>query len=455
MMDPTIFREYDIRGIVDENLNEETALLTGKGFGSFLIKSGKINVVVGRDNRQSSKKLADAVIEGLISTGITVIDVGQLPTPALYFSVIFLKTDGGLMITASHNPPQYNGFKLRLGEKAMYGEQIQKIREIIVKREFEYGKGAKKSVDILSAYKTAIKERIKLLRSVKVVVDAGNGTTGPIAVQLLRELGCEVEELYCEPDGNFPHHLPDPTVEENLKDLSHLVKITGAEVGIGYDGDGDRVGAVDEKGGILWGDQILTLFAKEILKKRPAVPIVFDVKCSLSLIETIRKYGGNPVMWRTGYPHIQSKMSELKAPIGGEMSGHMYFFDNYYGYDDGIFASCRLLEIISQYDEKGISHLLSDIPRYPSTPEIRTECSETEKFNIVQDIKEFFSKQFEIIDIDGVRILFEDGWALIRASNTQPILVLRFEARTEKRLQEIKNLVREKLKNYSSVKITF
>ena len=454
-MDPAIFREYDIRGIVDKDIDEEVAVMIGKGFGSSLIRQGRKSLAAGRDNRHSSKMLMDALIEGATSVGLRVIDVGQLPTPALYFSVIYLKADGGVMITASHNPAEYNGFKLRKGEQAVFGEEIQKLREIIEEGHFEQGKGKREAANTLPAYAAAIKERIKLTRKVKLVVDAGNGTTGPIATPLLRELGCDVVELYCEPDGNFPHHLPDPTVEENLVDLSRKVREEKAEVGIGYDGDGDRVGAVDERGNILWGDQILTVFAREALKKRSPAPIVLDVKCSQSLIDTIKRYGGIPVMWRTGYPHIQSKMREISAPVGGEMSGHMYFADNYFGYDDGIFASCRLLEIISHAKEEGVSHLLSDVPTYPSTPEIRTECSEADKFKIVEDVKEFFSRGYETIDIDGVRIIFDDGWALIRASNTQPLLVLRFEAKTQKRLEEIKNLVRDKLKSYPSVKISF
>jgi phosphomannomutase/phosphoglucomutase len=454
-MDPAIFREYDIRGIVDKDIDEEVAVMIGKGFGSSLIRQGRKSLAAGRDNRHSSKMLMDALIEGATSVGLRVIDVGQLPTPALYFSVIYLKADGGVMITASHNPAEYNGFKLRKGEQAVFGEEIQKLREIIEEGHFEQGKGKREAANTLPAYAAAIKERIKLTRKVKLVVDAGNGTTGPIATPLLRELGCDVVELYCEPDGNFPHHLPDPTVEENLVDLSRKVREEKAEVGIGYDGDGDRVGAVDERGNILWGDQILTVFAREALKKRSPAPIVLDVKCSQSLIDTIKRYGGIPVMWRTGYPHIQSKMREISAPVGGEMSGHMYFADNYFGYDDGIFASCRLLEIISHDKEEGVSHLLSDVPTYPSTPEIRTECSEADKFKIVEDVKEFFSRGYETIDIDGVRIIFDDGWALIRASNTQPLLVLRFEAKTQKRLEEIKNLVRDKLKSYPSVKISF
>jgi phosphomannomutase/phosphoglucomutase len=454
-MDPTIFREYDIRGIINRDLNEEIAVMIGKGFGSYLIKEGRNTIAVGRDNRLSSKKLGEAVIEGLTSSGLTAIDVGQLPTPALYFSVIHLKTEGGIMITASHNPPQYNGFKLRKGEHAVFGEEIQRLRLFIEKGRFEQGKGRKESVNTLPAYVAAIKQRVKLNRRIKVVADAGNGTTGPVATQILKDLGCDVVELYCEPDGNYPHHIPDPTVEENLVDLSKTVRETKAEVGVSYDGDGDRVGAVDERGTVLWGDQILTIYAKDVLQKRHAAPIVLDVKCSQSLIDTIKRYGGTPVMWRTGYPHIQSKMRELSAPVGGEMSGHMYFADNYFGYDDGIFASCRLLEIISHDKEEGVSHLLFDVPTYPSTPEIRTECSEADKFKIVQEVKEFFSKRYETIDIDGVRIILDDGWALIRASNTQPLLVLRFEAKTKKRLEEIKNLVRDKLRTYPSVKISF
>lgn len=452
-MEAEIFREYDIRGIVGEALDTGTALKIGKGFGTYLDNYGGKTVVVGRDNRLSSFDLQQATIEGLLSTGYRVIDIGQVPTPTFYFSVIHFKADGGMVITASHNPPQYNGFKMRRGENAVFGEGIQEVRKIIEAGNFKVGEGKRETRKVVDDYLSAIKGRIKLKRSLKVVVDAGNGTTGPVVTRLLKDLGCELTELYCEPDGTFPHHLPDPTVEKNLVDLIAKVKEVGADVGVGLDGDGDRLGAVDDKGGMVWGDQLLSLFTREIIRGKPA-GVVFDVKCSQALIETISQCGGTPVMWKTGYPNIQAKMKEVQAPLGGEMSGHFYFMDDYFGFDDGIFASCRLLQILSGTD-KALSQLLSTIPLYQSTPEIRTECSEKDKFRIVKELKGYFKGKYETIEVDGIRILFEDGWALIRASNTQPIIVLRFEAKTKERLEEIKKIVRDKLGNYPSVTIGF
>jgi phosphomannomutase/phosphoglucomutase len=448
-----IFREYDVRGIVGKTLDREGAGIFGKGFGTYLSGHGGQIVVVGRDNRASSADLQRAVIEGLVATGCQVIDVGQLPTPGFYFAVIHLHADGGIMVTASHNPPEYNGFKMRRGEKAVFGDEIQEIRKIIEGAAFNRGKGSSEMRDIVDDYLSAISRRITLKRPLKVVADAGNGTTGPLVRRLLKDLGCELTELYCEPDGTFPHHLPDPTVEKNLTDLIARVRETGADVGVGYDGDGDRLGAVDEQGNIVWGDQLLSLFTLDIIQSKPA-PVVFDVKCSQALIETIDRYGGRPVMWKTGYPNIQDKMLEVQSPVGGEMSGHFYFMDDYFGFDDGIFASCRLLQLLSNTD-RSLSELVGALPRYHSTPEIRAECSEKDKFAIVEELTTYFKEHYKTIDVDGIRILFEDGWALIRASNTQPILVLRFEAKTGKSMKEIQKIVRNKLRDYPSVKIEF
>jgi phosphomannomutase/phosphoglucomutase len=448
-----IFREYDIRGVVGESLHTQDAVSIGKGFGTYLQGFGGKVIVVGRDNRLSSFDLQQAAIEGLLSTGCQVIDVGQVPTPTLYFSVIHLKADGGMVITASHNPAQYNGFKIRRGENAVFGDAVQEIRKIIEKGDFRRGKGKKTTQQVNDEYLSAIKHRINIKRPLKVVVDAGNGTTGPFITHLLKDLGCELIELYCEPDGTFPHHLPDPTVEKYLVDLIAKVRETGAEVGIGLDGDGDRLGAVDERGGIVWGDQLLSLFTQEILSRKPA-SVVFDVKCSQGLIEIIERYGGTPVMWRTGYPNIQAKMKEVQAPVGGEMSGHFYFMDDYFGFDDGMFAACRLLQILSATTQS-MSKLLSTVPQYVSTPEIRTECDEKDKFRIVEELKGYFKGKYETIEVDGIRILFEEGWALIRASNTQPLLVLRFEANTTQVMEKIKTLVRDKLREYPSVIISF
>ncbi len=452
-MDSEMFREYDIRGIVGESLDTDGALKIGKGFGTYLSNFGEKTVVVGRDVRLSSFDLQQAVMEGLISTGCHVIDVGQVPTPTFYFSVIHLKADAGMVVTASHNPAQYNGFKMRRGENAVFGEMIQEVRKIIDKGDYKTGKGDREEREVIDDYLAAIKSRITLKRTLKVVADAGNGTAGPIATSVLKDLGCELIELYCEPDGSFPNHLPDPTVEENLVDLIAKVRETGADVGVGYDGDGDRLGAVDEKGGVVWGDQLLSLFTRDIITRKPA-SVVFDVKCSQALIETISQSGGTPVMWKTGYPNIQAKMKEVQAPLGGEMSGHFYFMDDFFGFDDGVFASCRLIQLLSATD-KTFSQLLSAIPRYQSTPEIRTECSEKDKFRIVQELKEYFKEKYDTIDVDGIRILFDGGWALIRASNTQPILVLRFEAKPEQKMEEIKKIVRDKLSSYPSVAMDF
>ena len=452
-MESEIFREYDVRGIVGETLDAEGALTLGKGFGTYCSKQGGGILAVGRDNRLSSFDLQQAVIAGLVSTGFQVIDLGQLPTPAFYFSVIHLQTDGGIMVTASHNPPHYNGFKMRRGERAVFGEEIQEIRKIIEMGSFTVGKGRSETRDTVDDYLSAITNRIRLKRPLKVVADAGNGTAGPLVARVLKDLGCELIELYCEPDGTFPHHLPDPTVASNLVDLIAKVKETGADVGVAYDGDGDRLGAVDETGSIVWGDQLLSLFSMEILQGKPA-PVVFDVKCSQALIETVKQCGGIPVMWKTGYPNIQAKMIEVQAPVGGEMSGHFYFMDDYFGFDDGIFTSCRLLQLISNTDQS-LSELLQVLPHYQSTPEIRAECPEKEKFTIVQELTSYFKERYATIDVDGIRILFEDGWALIRASNTQPIIVLRFEAKTQERMEEIQKIVRDRLRAYPSVTIDF
>jgi phosphomannomutase/phosphoglucomutase len=446
-----IFREYDIRGVVGDTLTGEDAVLFGRGFGTYLRGRGGNTVAVGRDNRLSSPELQAAVIEGLLSTGCRVYDVGQLPTPAFYFSVIHCKADGGVMVTASHNPPSYNGFKLRLGEAAVFGAEIQKIASIIESGDFAEGKGSREARGIIDEYLAAIRSRIRLKRRLKVVADAGNGTAGPLVKRLLKDLGCDLVELYCEPDGTFPHHLPDPTIDENVAELGARVREAGADAGVAYDGDADRLGAVDEQGMVVRGDQLLSLFAGEVLARNPA-PVVFDVKCSEALIETVTRSGGTPVMWKTGYPNIQARMNEVHAPVGGEMSGHFYFMDDYFGFDDGIYASCRLLQLLSNTD-RPLSVLVRSLPFYWSTPEIRAECTEAEKFGIVRDLKEQFGRKYQTVDIDGIRIRFDDGWALIRASNTQPILVLRFEAKTRERMEEIQNLVKEKLVRYPSVKL--
>lgn len=450
-MNPHIFRQYDVRGLVDEDLTEEVVTNLGRAYGTFLQRLGLKNVVLGRDVRLSSTRLRDDLMEGILSTGCTVIDIGVVPTPVLYFSIVHLEKDGGVMITGSHNPIEYNGFKMCRGVLSIYGDDIQQLRGIIESGRFTSGKGQQDVYDIVPEYIRNIEGKIKIERPIKMVIDAGNGTAGEIAPRIFEDLGCHVVKLYCEPDGRFPNHLPDPTVPEYLKDLISKVHQEEADIGIGYDGDADRLGAVDEKGEIVWGDKLLALYARDILRNEKGAKIVFDVKCSQGLVDDITANGGVPVMWKTGHSLLKAKMKEEGAPVGGEMSGHMFFGDNY-GYDDAIYASARLVRILSE-SNRPFSVMTADIPRYYSTPEIRVECSEDKKFEIVDDVKNYFKKTYETIDIDGVRILFKDGWGLVRASNTQPILVMRCEAGTEERLLEIEKIIIDKLREYPSVKV--
>jgi phosphomannomutase/phosphoglucomutase len=445
-MNAHIFRQYDIRGIVGADLTDEVSKNIGKAIGTYLRKYGK-NVVVGRDVRKSSPSLGDALIEGLLSTGCDVIDVGTLPTPLLYFSIYLYSQTGGVMLTGSHNPAEYNGFKVCHGLRSIYGEEIQKLREIIEQNNFQEGSGKLTKKDPKDKYIDFILKRVNIAPNLKIVIDAGNGTSGFVIPSLMKKLNLEYSCLYCEPDGNFPNHLPDPTIPEYMKDLIKKVREQNADIGIGYDGDADRIGAVDDKGRIVWGDKLLCLYAKELLEKNPGSKIIMDVKCSQATVEYIEKYGGQPIMWKTGHSLIKEKMKETGALLAGEMSGHMFFKDNYLGFDDAIFASLRLLEILSKSNKK-FSELVDEIPHYYSTPEIRIDCPEEEKFKVVNELKEYFKKRYKTIDIDGVRILFKNGWGLIRASNTQPVLVLRFEAKNEKELERIKNEIKDKLKEY-------
>ncbi|NWF91678.1 MAG: phosphomannomutase/phosphoglucomutase [Syntrophaceae bacterium] len=444
-INPQIYREYDIRGVVDKDLTPEIVRKLGQGFGSHMAAQGRFNLVVGRDGRLTSKAFRDALTKGLTSTGCNVVDIGLCPTPVYYFSIFHLDQEGGMMVTGSHNPPEFNGFKISVGKSTIFGEEIQALRRLIEKGEFLKGQGTVSEKEIIPAYQEHIKKDIRLRKRLKVVIDAGNGTAGVVAGPLLRDLGCEVEELYCEIDGRFPNHFPDPTIPGNLKDLIERVKQTGSDVGIGYDGDGDRIGVVDETGNILWGDQLMILFSREILKERKGATFVAEVKCSENLFADIEKHGGRAIMWKTGHSLIKEKIKEEKAVLGGEMSGHIFFADRYFGYDDAIYASCRLVELLSKTDKR-LSQLLGDVPKTFITPEIRVDCPDEIKFEVVERVKEALKKDYPIIDVDGVRVRFEDGWGLVRASNTQPVLVLRFEASTEKRLTEIKKFVEEKVK---------
>jgi len=452
-INPFIFREYDVRGVVDKDLTDDVVRLLGKAFGTYLQRQGGKKVSVGGDVRLSTERFRQALMEGLTSTGVDVINIGTVPTPVQYFSLFKLNVDGGVMITGSHNPPEFNGFKMAVGQSTIYGEEIQKLREIIESDEFLTGSGQVETVDLIPDYIADIKNRIHLKGAVKAVIDCGNGAGSLVAEKLMRELGVDAFFLYCEPDGTFPNHHPDPTVEEYIQDLRDQVLKLNADLGVAYDGDADRIGVIDDKGNIVWGDRLLILFARDVLKEKKGQKIIFEVKCSQALPEAIEAAGGEPIMWKTGHSLLKKKMKETGATIAGEMSGHLFFADRYYGYDDAIYASARLMELISNTGKK-ISELLADVPQYYSTPEMRVECpSDEEKFKIAQKAAEYFKANYEVIDVDGVRILFGDGWGLVRASNTQPVLVLRFEAKTPERLEEIKNLVLNKLKEFGDIKL--
>ncbi len=447
-MNPRIFREYDIRGVVDQDLTDKLVRLLGRAFSTYLFNQGKRRVVLGRDGRLSSPRFRDSLVQGMVSGGLDVVDIGVCPTPVFYFSLFHLDREGGVMITGSHNPPEFNGFKVCVGKEALYGEEIQNLRRLAEARRFVDGKGSVSFHEILPAYQNFILRNISLKRKPKVVVDSGNGTAGTVAPQILRALGCQVEELYSQVDGRFPNHFPDPTIPGNMQDLIAKVKETGAEVGIAYDGDADRIGVADHLGNIIWGDQLMILFARDVLRNHPGATIISEAKCSQILYDEIAKHGGRPIMWRTGHSLLKRKMKEEKALLGGEMSGHIFFADRYFGYDDAIYASCRLLEILSQSDQR-LPELLSDLPRTFTTPEIRVDCPDDQKFALVERVKESFRKEYPIVDVDGVRVLFPDGWGLVRASNTQPVLVLRFEARSPERLGEIRRLIENRVTELS------
>jgi phosphomannomutase/phosphoglucomutase len=448
-MNPSIFREYDVRGLHETDLTTPVITDLGRAFGTTVRRQGLKTVALGRDFRPSSPRLAAALEAGLLETGCEVLRVGVLPTPGLYWSIVHLKTDAGVQVTGSHNPSEYNGFKMNLGLASIHGEQIQQLRKMIEARDFdllerEAEKGEPRDIPTEAAYMDMLASKVAPKRKLKVVLDAGNGCAGPVAPDVFRRVGCEVVELFTEPDGSYPNHQPDPTVEANMQDLIRKVKETGADLGIGYDGDADRVGAVDERGRIVWGDQILALLAREVLAKYPGAPIVFDVKCSQGLEEDIVAHGGKPIMARTGHSVMKARMKEEKAPLAGELSGHIFYQDDFFGFDDAIYVSLRLLRIVAD-SGKTLGELLDTVPQYVATPEIRLDASDEEKFAIVDRVRDHFSKDHEVIAIDGARIKFGDGWGLVRASNTQPVLVVRFEAKTKERLAEIQDEVMQVL----------
>ncbi len=444
-MNIQIFREYDVRGLHETDLTDPVVTDLGRAFGTYVRRQGGRTVALGRDFRPSSPRLAAALEAGLLETGCIVLRAGILPTPGLYWAIVHLKTDAGVQVTGSHNPSEYNGFKMNLGLASIHGAQIQQLRRMVEARDFDLatgpaGKGETRETPTEKAYMDMLASKVRPKRRLKVVLDAGNGCAGPVAPDVFRRVGAEVIELFTEPDGTYPNHQPDPTVEANLQDLIRRVRETGADLGIGYDGDADRVGAVDERGRIVWGDTILALLAREVLARHPGAPIVFDVKCSQGLEEDIVAHGGRPVMGRTGHSVMKARMKEENAPLAGELSGHIFFQDDYYGFDDGIYVSLRLLRFVAD-SGKPLSELMDSVPHYVATPEIRVETTDEEKFEIVERVTKHFAARYDVITIDGARVQFGDGWALVRASNTQPVLVLRFEAKTAERLEAIRDEV--------------
>jgi len=439
-MNPNVFREYDVRGTVNQDLNEEFIFDLGRAIGTYAKRHDVKTMSIGRDCRLSSDEYHSFLIKGLNSSGITTIDIGLCATPMLYFSIRHLKLEGGVMITGSHNPPEFNGFKICIGNDTIYGEQIQELRKIIENGKYSTGPAGTQNKDISKAYEDYLFANVAINKKLKIIVDAGNGVGGLFSLPLFRRLGVDVTAIYCDPDGRFPHHFPDPTVEENLNELIQSVQANKADLGIAFDGDADRIGVISDTGEIIWGDKLLLLFSRYILKEKPLSTIIGEVKCSQVLYDDIKKHFGRPIMWKAGHSLIKAKMKEEKAVLGGEMSGHIFFADRYFGYDDAIYAALRLLEILSQTGEK-ISSLLSDVPKTYATPEIRMDCPDNKKMTVVNNIKKHYLNTPGLIDIDGVRIPFDDGWALVRSSNTQPVIVLRFEASSISRLQEIRKEV--------------
>jgi len=448
-MNAEIFREYDIRGHARNDLTSETVYAIARAYAAMVSKKNARQVCLGRDNRESSERIAAEFARGLIESGLEVIDVGIVPIPALYYSIIALQAGGGAMVTGSHLGKEFNGFKLSADKNAatLYGEQIQQLREAAEKKDFIQGKGSITEKNILLDYIASVSERIKLERPLKVAIDCGNGTASLVAEQLLKAIGCTVLPLYCTPDSSFPHHHPDPVKPENLQDLIKKVKSEKCDFGIAFDGDSDRLGVIDSQGNILWGDVLLSLFAQDVIAKKPGAKIVCEVKCSKAVQDTVEKAGGTFILWKTGHSLIKKKMREEGALLAGEMSGHMFFADNYYGFDDALFAAARLCELVSR--KGALSELAASLPKYYSTPEIRVNSTEQGKWKIVEKAREHFSSNYDTITIDGVRVNFPDGWALIRASNTSPKLVLRMESTSEQGLDKIKALVRKALESFS------
>jgi phosphomannomutase/phosphoglucomutase len=442
MFKPSIFREYDIRGIADEELLDPDVELLGQALGTYLIRHSGRTICLGRDCRLSGDRIHAALRKGLLASGASVLDIGVAPTPLLYYSVVHFEAAGGVMITGSHNPPEYNGIKTVCGPGTLHGEQIQQVLKLIQGSDFETGSGTVKEVDAATPYVEEIASQFQFVRRVKVVLDAGNGTAGPVFHRILEKLNVEPVELFFEMDGRFPNHHPDPTVPENLRDLAKAVRKEKAELGIAFDGDADRIGALDEKGHVVYGDMLLLIFGREILSRKPGATFIGEVKCSQAMYDKLAELGGNPIMYKTGHSLIKAKMKQAHAELAGEMSGHMFFADRYYGFDDALYAACRLLEIVAK-SGKPLSAQLAGVPKTVSTPELRVDCADDKKFLVVEKVAEIVRKRHQVVDVDGVRVPFAQGWGLVRASNTQPVLVMRFEATSEKLLNEYRSEIEE------------
>ena len=446
-----IFREYDIRGKVSDDFPPELVEALGKGFGTYIKRGGGQEIALSGDIRLTTPDLMEQFKPGVLSTGVDVINIGILPTPANYYSMFSLGVAGAVQITGSHNPPEFNGFKLSRDKKAVFGEAIQEIRVIIEKEDYETGEGSEASYDILTKYKRMIASKIDIKKRMKVVMDCGNAAGAICAPEIFKNLNVDLTELYCDVDGTFPNHHPDPTVKENLADLISLVKQGSYDIGLAFDGDADRVGVVDETGDIVWADQLMALFLPEVVEEGDE--ILYDVKCSQALEEMIVKYGGKPAMWKTGHSLIKQRMSELNCKLGGEMSGHIFFADDYFGYDDAIYVAARIVQTLSRTDQK-LSQLKAELPKYYSTPEMRLEAeSDEEKFRIAKEAVAYFTENYDCSTVDGVRIKFGDGWGLVRSSNTQPVIVCRFEANTAERMEEIQSIVMSKLQEIGTLKV--
>jgi phosphomannomutase / phosphoglucomutase len=447
-MNPNIFREYDIRGIVGEDLTEKTVKQIGRAIATYFIEKEATRIVVGYDARESSPRFAEIIAECLNKAGCDCFLLGRVPTPVLYFATFTEDVDGGVMITGSHNPSNHNGFKISLGKDSLHGEQIQEIKEIAARGDFARGEGRTENLEILDEYFAELFKRIDFgQRGLKAVIDAGNGMGGVTAVPFYYRLGADVVELFCEPDSSFPSHEPDPSQEKNLQDLIAKVVETKADLGIAFDGDADRITLIDETGRIIWGDELMILFAREVLRENPNSTIIAEVKCTQTLFDEIENSGGKAIMSKAGHSIIKAKMRETGAILGGEMSGHIFFADRFYGFDDACYAGARVLEILSKTD-KSLSQIFAEFPQTVSTPEIRVPCAEEKKASVIEKLIAEFSESHEISTIDGIRIKFQNGWGLVRPSNTQALLILRFEADSAENLVKIRETVEDKVRMF-------